>query len=247
MTIRELDTSSGVPLYRQIRDILRTEIVEGKVDGEVAMTEAQLLDRFGVSRAPIRQALSDLVNSGHIYRRQGKGTFPLVGARIERPADVRPGDLYRYLLEQGLEPTSRVETVERVVPPREVSRRLGIGVEETVLHFTRTISVKGEPLSHNTLYIRTPDGFDPSAADLDNGSSALDLLERQYGIRIERSEHEARATAATAEQAALLDVQPSSPLLVIDTTFFTTGGVGTAYRTALHRANEFSFRFHTTP
>lgn len=41
----ELDLSSGVPLYRQIKDILRTEIAEGVADPRKPVTEAQLLDR----------------------------------------------------------------------------------------------------------------------------------------------------------------------------------------------------------
>ena len=57
MAITELDTSSGVPLYRQIMDILRAEITSGAVGADEPMTEAKLLSRFGVSRAPIRQAL----------------------------------------------------------------------------------------------------------------------------------------------------------------------------------------------
>lgn len=60
MATGELDLSSGVPLYRQIKDILRAEIAGGAADPREPMTEAQLLDRFDVSRAPIRQALKDL-------------------------------------------------------------------------------------------------------------------------------------------------------------------------------------------
>lgn len=247
MTIRELDPSSGVPLYRQIRDTLRAEIVEGRVDPSVPMTEAQLLERFGVSRAPIRQALSDLVNGGFVYRRQGKGTFPVIGARVQRPADVRPGDLYHYLQRRGLEPSSHVERVERVDPPVEIAARLGLAEGERVIRFTRMLTARGEPLSHNTLHLVAPDGFDPTPADLADGVSALDLLERQYGIVIERSEHDASATAADDEQAALLAVEPGDPVLVIETVFFATGGVPTLHRLAAHRADEFSFRFVTTP
>ena len=98
MAYSELDPASGVPLYRQIKEILRREIAEGIADPQKPMTEALLLDRFEVSRAPIRQALAELANEGYVYRKQGKGTFPVAGARVQRPADVRSGALYQYLV-----------------------------------------------------------------------------------------------------------------------------------------------------
>ena len=68
---QELDPSTGVPLYRQIREILRSEITNGSMDPAIPMTEAQLLSRFEVSRAPIRQALKELADEGYVYRGQG--------------------------------------------------------------------------------------------------------------------------------------------------------------------------------
>ncbi len=111
MAYGEFDPSSGVPLYRQIKEILRREVAEGIVDPQKPMTEVQLLSRFDVSRAPIRQALQELASEGYVYRKQGKGTFPVVGTRVQRPADVRSGALYQYLSDTGLHPTGKVTGV----------------------------------------------------------------------------------------------------------------------------------------
>ncbi|EHK88060.1 GntR family transcriptional regulator [Saccharomonospora azurea] len=242
----ELDLSSGVPLYRQIKDILRTEIVGGVADPEKPMTEAQLLSRFEVSRAPIRQALKELAGEGYVYRKQGKGTFPVPGVRVNRPADVRPGALYQYLSESGLHPASTVSGIERVEPPARVRRRLGIEAGERLLHFVRVISVEDEPLVEADVYIRAPEDFAPTAAELEEKGSAFELLERQFGITLDRAEHEAWATAATADHAATLGVRAGSPLLVIETTFFTAGGLPAGWRSAVHRAEEFKYRFVTS-
>ena len=239
----ELDLSSGVPLYRQIKNILRTEIAEGTADARTPLTEAQLLERFGVSRAPIRQALNELTNEGYVYRKQGKGTFPVTGARVDRPADVRPGELYQYLRERGLDPTSTVSDLARVDPPPPVRRRLGIDAGERVLHFTRLIALDGEPFAQMDVYVRTPEGFAPTQDDLVAAGSVFTLLADQFGIRLERSEHEAWATAATPEQAAALGVDENAPLLVIDTLFIATGGVPVGWRSAVHRPEDFKFHF----
>lgn len=245
MASAELNRSSGIPLYRQIAEILRTEILAGKIDATEPMTEAKLIARFGVSLAPIRQALTELTRDGIIYRQQGRGTFPVTGVQIDRPADLKIGDLYRYLEDRGLHPRSEVADIERVAPPEFVASRLGLTAGEKLLHFTRNITVDDRPFAENDIYIRSPETFLPTTAELADGGSALTLLERQYGITIHHAEHEAWATAATDEQARLLDVPLGSPLLVIDTVFYRADGAAVGWRSAVHRPEEFKFHFVT--
>lgn len=245
MASGELDTSSGIPLYRQIKDLLRTEISAGTADPSTPMTEDRLLLRFGVSRAPIRQALKELADEGYVYRRQGKGTFPVTGPRVLRPAHVRTGDLYHYLTESGLHPASIVSDIRRVTPPEKMTTVLGIDAGERVLHFTRVISVEGEPLLEARIYIRAPEGFAPTVPELEESGSGFELLERQLGIRLGRAEHESWATAATAEHAAALGVREGSPLLVIETVFYAADGQPAGWRSAVHRADQFKYRFVT--
>jgi GntR family transcriptional regulator len=242
MASAELDPSSGVPLYRQIKEILRAEIVGG-ASVDTGMTEAQLLDRFNVSRAPIRQALMELASEGYVYRRQGKGTFPVRGTRVERPANVRPGDLYRYLSEQGLKPSSTVTGIERLGAPAQLHEVLHLERAEELLHFTRLISVEGRPLAEAEVFIRAPRDFSPTAAQLEQTGSAFQLLERGFGIALDGAEHVTWATAATGEHATALGVSVGDPLLVIETTFFAVGRLPVGWRSAVHRADDFKFRF----
>ncbi|AUI50453.1 GntR family transcriptional regulator [Arthrobacter crystallopoietes] len=246
MASGELDPSSGVPLYRQIKDILRKEIAGGIADPQKPMTEEQLLSRFEVSRAPIRQALKELTDEGYVYRKQGKGTFPVTGARVHRPADIRPGALHQYLTESGLHPGSKVSGIERIEPPVRIRHRLGLDPHERLLHFTRLISVENEPLVEANVYIRAPEDFRPTVAELEDKGSAFELLERDYGITLDRAEHEAWATAADTDQAATFGVRAGSPLLVIETIFFTTGGLPAGWRSAVHQAEDFKYRFVTS-
>ncbi|MGB9035269.1 MAG: GntR family transcriptional regulator [Paeniglutamicibacter sp.] len=241
----ELDSASGVPLYRQIREILRREISEGVADPGQPMTEALLLERFDVSRAPIRQALADLAQEGYVYRKQGKGTFPVAGTRIQRPADVRSGALYQYLSDTGMHPAGKVAGVERVRPPARIRQTLQLEADERLLHFTRLISVDNTPLVEADIYIRAPEGFAPAAAELEASGSAFDLLEQRFGIAHLRAEHEAWAAAATPGQAETFGVAPGSPLLVIETVFFTTGDRPAGWRSAVHQAEKFKYRFTT--
>ncbi|HDL84993.1 MAG TPA: extracellular solute-binding protein [Candidatus Acetothermia bacterium] len=71
-----IDRKSPAPIYQQLREIIRRKIEDGEfMPGERIPTQYELCDMFAVSRAPVRQALTELVNEGLLNRQQGSGTF----------------------------------------------------------------------------------------------------------------------------------------------------------------------------
>ena len=75
------DPDHGIPqpLYAQIKEALRSRILEGHYKAhEQLPSESELIAAYGVSRITVRQALSDLQNEGLIFRVHGKGSFVFV-------------------------------------------------------------------------------------------------------------------------------------------------------------------------
>jgi GntR family transcriptional regulator, arabinose operon transcriptional repressor len=65
-----------LPKYEQVKRTLIAEIEAGQwTPGLAIPSEAQLLQRFAVSRPTLVRSLQDLVREGYLFRRQGKGTF----------------------------------------------------------------------------------------------------------------------------------------------------------------------------
>ncbi|HEX5881577.1 MAG TPA: GntR family transcriptional regulator, partial [Actinomycetota bacterium] len=58
----------GTTRYREIERYLRT-LVEGARPGAPLPSEAELCERFSVSRMTVRQALAELTNDGLVERR----------------------------------------------------------------------------------------------------------------------------------------------------------------------------------
>ncbi len=74
--VYRIDKESPLPLYWQLKDILKKKIEQGEFKpGDRIPPEDELCKRFGISRTPIRQALAELVNEGLLFRRRGRGTF----------------------------------------------------------------------------------------------------------------------------------------------------------------------------
>ncbi|MEM7443241.1 MAG: GntR family transcriptional regulator [Pseudomonadota bacterium] len=64
------------PLYAQIAEQFEAEIRNGLLKpGDRLESQAELMRRFGVSQATVRQALLNLSNQGLVIARQGKGVF----------------------------------------------------------------------------------------------------------------------------------------------------------------------------
>jgi GntR family transcriptional regulator len=74
--LADLDPEGGAA-YRALADLLRRSIADEVFkDGRQLPTEAELVDRFGLSRNTVRRALQELVAEGVVERTPGKGTFP---------------------------------------------------------------------------------------------------------------------------------------------------------------------------
>ena len=71
-----IDRNSPVPLYYQLKLHFQQQIKAGTLSsGDRLPTEMELCEQFQISRAPVRQALTEMAREGLIYRRAGQGTF----------------------------------------------------------------------------------------------------------------------------------------------------------------------------
>lgn len=238
-----IDRLSTVPLYSQIKQILIGELQGVGSATAPALTEASLMKRFHVSRAPIRQALKELVDEGYVVRQRAKGTFPVQGVNVRLPPALELGGLTRYLTEQGLKPTSRVTGVERVEPPAEVREALGLETPEKLLYLQRVISVQGAPLIWARTYLRTPPDFVPDIEELERVGTVFALIEQRLGVVYTRGVQHIWASGATQEEAQALEVEVGAPVLVAVTTLMTSDGSPGGWRRALHRADDFKYAF----
>lgn len=71
----QIDRKSRKPIYRQIYDCLREEIIKGVYkDSMFLPSERELCERFGVERITARKSLSILVNDGMVEKVAGRGS-----------------------------------------------------------------------------------------------------------------------------------------------------------------------------
>ncbi|MFH1998488.1 MAG: GntR family transcriptional regulator, partial [Planctomycetota bacterium] len=74
--IFEIDSHGGVPIYRQVMDQIRRQVMTGQMaPGEQLESVKQLAARLNVNPMTISKAYGFLVEEGLVERRRGLGLF----------------------------------------------------------------------------------------------------------------------------------------------------------------------------
>lgn len=85
----DIDRNSPIPLYHQLKTLIREQIESGVWrPGECIPTEQDLCQLYHISRSPVRQALNELAREGLLVRRPGLGTFVNTHASADRALDA---------------------------------------------------------------------------------------------------------------------------------------------------------------
>lgn len=140
--------------YDDIFSELRDEIVGGAFDGGMLPTEAQLTERYGVSRNTVRRAIDELARLGLVQPIRGRGVVVLdrIGAASDVDLDIR--DISGA---QAISRSRHHETVTRILQfsqeriDAETSHRTSLPEGERVWRLERLRICDGHPwiIDHN--------------------------------------------------------------------------------------------------
>ena len=140
-----ISADTGVPLYIQIRNLLKEQLRLGEWQADEPMpTEDQLVTHFGVSRTTVRQAMTDLAREGLVVRKAGRGTFarqPLLVLRMQQWHSLGV-DITR----RGFRSTKLTLCVEKLDAGAEIAHRASEFAERDVLHIQQVRYADGVPI-----------------------------------------------------------------------------------------------------
>ncbi len=210
-----LEQDNSIPLYIQLKNIIKAAIDSEEITvGSKIPSEAELAEKYNVSRITVRGALSELVSEGYLVKKQGKGTY------ASRPKLSRPIEDVLGFTEScrraGVESMSVVLKKEVIEPDAKLKDLLKLNDRDKVLYIQRLRFAAGEPLMlENNYYSNTKYGFlinEPLTGSL------YDLLREKKGIdTCEALKTIISVTTASQSQAVALQTSIGAPLFVLDT------------------------------
>lgn len=191
--------------YREIAEELRNQITSGKlVGGQVLPSEAELSKSHSVSRVTIRKALEILRQDGLVDARQGFGWFVAI-TPLKQPL-AQLGTIEGQLIDSGVPTVRRVLEFGFVATPAEAKEALGV---DTVLQVRRVNLANGVPFARVTVWCPEKLGANLSRSDVER-LSFYEALDVDLGDATQTI----GADVASEDDAAVLDIPISSPVLV---------------------------------
>ena len=187
----------------------------------------------------VRAVLTRLVDAGLLYRVPGKGTFVAEPKIVSRPLSQM--GITQQLEQMGYETTTRVINIGVVSCPSKVARRLGIAPGSDVTTIKRLRFVKNEPLSIHTSYIPLTVCKDLEMQDLEN-RQLCDVIEEVYHHEIVKRVETLESTTASSDEAELLNVRPSFPLLLLNTTVYAKDDLPVECSSVVFRGDKFKIK-----
>lgn len=214
MQANALDRTNITSLYQQIATRLREEAMNGAYGATGKLpSEAQLCERFGVSRITVRQALDRLEEEGTVERKQGKGTY-VAGKRVRHGLDALRS-FHDSLVLQGLTPAMRLLSLEPAEVPEHLRVRF-VDADDGCVLLRRLHLVDGEPIALGASYL--PRAVGEMDADVVARQPNYALLGALSGKGVAHADIAIRAEAAARDVARILKVRAGSPLLVMTRT-----------------------------
>lgn len=239
---QEVRRESPLPLHRQIRNILRTNIRSGLLKPGDVTSEQELASEFGVSRITIRHALSRLAREGLVVRVPGRGTFVADQRKLEPQSALTSFSENMQAL--GKRPGHKtLRASESVVQP-ELAESLQLEIGDPVLTIERLLLADDVPTAMMTAYL-PPWVYGPmrqlfTVTELDR-ASMYSLLETKLGIDLWMATETVEAQRAAGD-AKLLDVSPDDLILSVQRLTTNPGGQTVEFTHLRYRADLYRYQ-----
>lgn len=215
-------------------------------------SERELCDKYQVSRSTVRKTLQSMERDGLVQSLHGKGTF-YTGSRqnsvdhfVERAISVvgnRELSHFDQVTSQGGTSTSKVLLQDVRPADAEIAQRLGIAEGDRVFCLERARYINGELYQINSS--RLPYDLCPDLYKCDfTGSVSLHQTLREHGLFPYRGDQLIYFDKANEYDALHLEIEPGSPVTVINTV--TTDATGRVLEVVVTKSSAFKTQFEIT-
>ena len=215
-----------LPLYYQIKKAIKSSILAGELkQHECLPSEPELCKEYSVSRGTLRQALSELIREGLIYRIRGKGTFVANGADIRRLSYKGTIENLIASFEEG---RIKILDFREVSPTPEVIKALELDEAEArqkVFRLDELFSIPKGPSRYSVLYFPyrigkmiSADDFIPTD-DLGIARCIILVVEEKLQRRLHHAEQTMDVALADKPISKYLAIKAGTPVFFIQRRF----------------------------
>jgi DNA-binding GntR family transcriptional regulator len=205
------------PAYLQLANILRRQIADGLFrPGDQLPSEAQLVQRYGISPMTVRRSINLLADQDVVSTVQGRGTFVKaleLGAAIFDLQELE--DLFNHPSQTSV----RLLDVRVVSADERTARKLQLEPGAPTIYIRRLLTRQGQPLFYHRAYLI----YDPTRpiveAEMDV-TSLQGLFSNGNSTLLKRGELHIEATLINEEEARVLKKPLPTAGLLLEHVFY---------------------------
>lgn len=244
--LSSIDKSVPIPLYFQLKQLILSEIQNGNYkSGDMIPTENEISDAFKISRTTVRQAVTELVQEGWLYRVKSKGTFVSL-PKINQDFIKKLESFNDQILRSGMEPSTEVLEFKAMPATDIVARNLEIKENESVIYLHRKRLADGEPIVTIKTYLPYEACSFVLEHDLEQ-ERLYSILSQSSATTVFRVERIVEAVEANTEDVNLLSIKKGKPIQHFTSIGYSTFGKPIEYSLARYRGDRNSFEITVFP
>ncbi len=237
---KQLDKSVPIPLYFQLKELIVTAIKEGHYpSGSLIPTEKEFSEILQISRTTVRQAITELVQEGWLYRVKSKGTF-VSTPKISQDFIMRLIPFAEQMESSGKTPRTEVLDMKTMAATDVVAAALGINVGDQVIYLYRRRFADDEPI----VVVETFLPYSECSFVLDHDmekESLYDVMSAKEETEVYCVKRQVEAVEATASDARYMDIKKGKPVQLFRSYGLNVFGKPMEYSVARYRADRNSF------
>ncbi len=231
-----INKSSSIPLYYQIKEIIKVKIISKEwKTGNAIPSEKKLCELFSVSRLTVRQGIQELVDEGYLAKERGVGTFVL-DKKIEQKL-VTATSFTSLMQQQGKVPSSNILSIEQMIPSKSVKRNLALGEDSQVISIKRIRYGDDVPVALETVFL--PVDYKDYTLEANIKDSLHNFIEKNFNVKIGNVKQTVEATLANEQEANYLNLKENAPLLLIKTVTYLTNNKPFEYVISVYAGERF--------
>lgn len=231
-----IDKKSPIPAYYQLKNKIMEKINSGEyAENSLIPSERELSDSLGISRMTVRQALTQLVQEGTLFRERGKGTF-VAKSKI---AQKNIASFSQTVRNKGMLPMTKVLRLEKIKVPSNILKTLELEDNDFVYNLKRLRFANDIPVAIEENFI--PEKYCPNLDKHDLTESLYKVLTEQYSYNIDYLDNVIEASKASVEDRELLKIASGTPVLKISAIIYTDSNLKLLYENSKYRSDEYKY------
>ena len=209
MNFKEINKNIPIPVYYQLKEVIREKIETGKLKiGEKITSENKLGEIYQISRMTVRQAIKELVGEGLLYRDKGRGTF-VCKPKINYGFIQKLTTFYDDMVGKGY--TMKTKILKQEIKPasKAIAKKLNIEENEKIIYILRIRYIENSPIVHVASHIPyklCPDLINEDLID----KSLYQTLAEKHGLVAYKARVTLEAIIASKYDSELLNIEENA-------------------------------------